>query len=185
MTSKFRAVQFWVKWKKITTKSIRRTSLSNQTLNWFLWGNGIRIVLRPVRSYKTDRHPTFCWCPNKNAILTKFKDRILISIYWSGQNFIREHDKPFYQENSHVFFICSQIHCIKAIKLVKTPGSESINLVIKRFKVLILVKKETSAVIDFYNCIHLSKMNLAGLVKEGYKSRKSSGISLLSLTKQY
>ena len=32
LTSKFRAVQFWVNWKKMTTKSERRTSVSSSTV---------------------------------------------------------------------------------------------------------------------------------------------------------
>ena len=36
LTSKFRAVQFWVNWKKMTTKSERRTSVSSSTVCYWL-----------------------------------------------------------------------------------------------------------------------------------------------------
>ena len=48
MTSKFRAVQFWVHWKKITTKAIRHTSLLNVTLCIHILHTFTGIFLWPI-----------------------------------------------------------------------------------------------------------------------------------------
>ena len=95
---------------------------------------------------------------------------------WPGQNLIGGCDKPLYQENGHIFLSVLKYTAYQENQACQNTR-ESINLAIERFKVLNLVKKGTCA--EFFNCICLFNMNLAGLIKEGSKSN-SSRIFLLS-----
>ena len=65
LTSKFRAVQFWVNWKKMTTKSERRTSVSSSTVCFRRWPHLVLKKLIWVSNdgqigiYKSIRYLTF------------------------------------------------------------------------------------------------------------------------------